>query len=206
MENSQLKIFLSELAGPGATPGGGSAAALLGAMGAALVSMVCNLTLGKKAYVDVQEQAAALLKESETLRGRLVDVINEDIRAFRAVMAAYRMPAGTEIERTARAPALQMALRQAIEAPLECAVAAARVLELAEVAARIGNRNVISDAGVGALSAQAALQSAAINVQINLANLEDKAFARESERRLAALLDGSEERLQRTLELVRARL
>lgn len=206
MENTQLSIFLNELAGPGATPGGGSAAALLGAMGAALVSMVCNLTLGKKAYADVQDQAAALLKESETLRGRLFGTINDDIEAFRAVMAAYRMPAGTEAERTARASALQAALRQAIDVPFECAAAAARVLELAEIAARIGNRNVISDAGVGALSARAALQSAALNVQINLANLEDQAFVGESERRLAALLDGSEECLQRTLELVRAKL
>ena len=206
MEQIQLTTFLDELAGSGATPGGGSAAALLGAMGAALLSMVCNLTRGKQAYADVQTEIAALLEQSEALRAALLGMIDTDIEAFRGVMEVYRMPAGTDAERAARRPLLQTALRQATETPLECAAAAARVLELAQTAAAIGNRNVLSDAGVAALAAQAALRSAALNVRINLGSLEDRDYARTAEQRLTALLDGNGERLEEILEVVQGRI
>ncbi len=189
MKQLAVEQFLDQLASGQPTPGGGSAAAVMGAMGAALVSMVANLTLGKKKYAEVESEVQVLLAQSEELRGQLTAALQEDVAAFDTVMAAYGLPKDTDEQKAARSAAIQAALKEATEAPLHCARLAHKVLPLTLRIAEIGNVNIISDAGVAVLAAQAALRSAALNVFVNAAAIDDKAFAQprmdEAERLMA---------------------
>ena len=198
--------FLDELASSAATPGGGSGAAIMGALGAALVSMVCNLTIGKKNYAEVEPEMRSVLHDAEALRQRLADMVAEDIAAFNELMAAYGLPKQTDDEKAARGAAIQRALRAATEAPLACARACAEVIKLSMRAAEVGNRNVISDAGVGALAAQAALRSAALNVDINVPSLQDQAFAQACRDEMDALLASAVPLSEQAIALVKSKL
>jgi len=171
-----LQPFLNELAGGKPTPGGGSAAAAVGAMGAALVSMVCNLTIGKEKYADVEVQMRETLARSEVLQAELVQLIDEDAAAFNLVMAAFRLPKTTDKEKAVRREAVQTATQKATLAPLAIARACAEVIELGQLAAEKGNANAISDAGAGVTFAQAGLKAAALNVLINLPAIKDETF------------------------------
>ncbi|NBU59847.1 MAG: methenyltetrahydrofolate cyclohydrolase [Betaproteobacteria bacterium] len=189
MQQLPVEQFLDQLASSQPTPGGGSAAAVMGAMGAALVSMVANLTVGKKKYAEVEPQVKEVLAESEKLRAQLTAALQEDVAAFDTVMAAYGLPKDSDEQKAARSAAIQSALKEATEAPLHCARLAHQVLPLTLRIAEIGNVNIISDAGVAVLAAQAALRSAVLNVFVNAAAIEDKAFAQprmdEAERLMA---------------------
>ena len=198
--------FLHELASSAATPGGGSGAAIMGALGAALVSMVCNLTIGKKNYAEVEPEMRSVLHDAEALRQRLADMVAEDIAAFNGLMAAYGLPKLTDEDKAARGAAIQHALRAATEAPLACARACAEVIKLSMRAAEVGNRNVISDAGVGALAAQAALRSAALNVDINVPSLQDQAFAKACRDEMDALLASAVPLSEQAIALVKSKL
>jgi len=198
--------FLDELASSAATPGGGSAAAIMGALGAALVSMVCNLTIGKKNYAEVEPEMRAVLHDADALRQRLADMVAEDIAAFNGLMAAYGLPKQTDDDKAARGAAIQHALRAATEAPLACARACAEVIKLSMRAAEVGNRNVLSDAGVGALAAQAALRSAALNVDINVPSLQDQAFAQACREEMDALLASAVPLSEQAIALVKSKL
>jgi formiminotetrahydrofolate cyclodeaminase len=198
--------FLDELASGSATPGGGSAAAIMGAMGAALVSMVANLTLGKKSYEAVEPQMRELLAESEVLRARLASMVAEDTAAFDSLMAAYRLPKASDAEKAARSAAIQAGLKAATEAPLECARECAKVVRLTERAVAHGNLNVISDVGVGVLAAFCALRSAALNVHINAPQIKDRAFTDRATKELQALLDECAPLAERVHGEVKAKL
>ena len=198
--------FLDELASSAATPGGGSGAAIMGALGAALVSMVCNLTIGKKNYAEVEPEMRSVLHDAEFLRQRLADMVAEDIAAFNGLMAAYGLPKLSDEDKAARGAAIQHALRAATEAPLACARACAEVVKLSMRAAEVGNRNVISDAGVGALAAQAALRSAALNVDINVPSLQDQAFAQACREEMDALLASAVPLSEQAIALVKSKL
>lgn len=206
IKDSSIEHFLDELASKSATPGGGSAAAVTGAMAAALVSMVCNLTLGKKNYEAVQDQMAATLARAEQLRTTLLDMIRADVEAFDRVMAAYGMPRDTDDQKSARSETIQMALRQATDVPLACAGACREVIQLSRVVAELGNRNVISDAGVAVANAHAALRSAALNVWVNTNAIRDTAFVEERLRELDAILDGAEAESNAIHDIVKTRL
>src|SRR5580658_208874 len=123
--------FLERLAGPDATPGGGSAAAIMGAMGAALVSMVCNVSIGKKGYESAEPEFRAVLAKSEQLRRRLTAMVADDVAAFDGLMAAYKLPKSTEEEKSRRAQTIQSSLQRATRVPLECARACFEVVALA---------------------------------------------------------------------------
>lgn len=172
-----IETFLDALASRAATPGGGSAAAVMGAMSTALTSMVCNLTLGKSQYADVQTEMQALLEHSENLRAELTAMIEADIESFDCVMAAYAMPKASDAEKAARSAAIQMALKAATQVPLVCAHACAEAIKLSREAAAKGNINVVSDAGVAVMAGYAALKSAALNVHVNAAAIKDRDFA-----------------------------
>jgi methenyltetrahydrofolate cyclohydrolase len=183
-----LRRFLDELASAAPTPGGGGAAAVMGAMAAALVSMVCHITLGKKEYEGVEAQIRKALEQADGLRQRLTEMIAADAQAFDALMAAYKLPRSTDAEKQVRGEAIQQALKRATEVPLDCAQACAEVIELSQRVAPIGNRSVISDAGVAALAAYAALRSAALAVYINAPSIKDSDFVQPRRARLDALL------------------
>ena len=201
-----IREFLDELASSAPTPGGGSAAALVGAVGAALLAMVGNLTAGKKGYEAVDRSMRDLVAESDRLRGELARLADEDVRVFGAVMAAYRMPRGGDAERAARRDAIQSALLDATEAPLELARVCGEVIELAAVAAEEGNSNVVSDAGVGVVVAHAALRAAALNVWINARSIDDRAFADRAVAELERLIAVGAERTEAVFARVRERL
>lgn len=189
MSNSQtFGAFLDVLSSDAPAPGGGSAAAAAGAMGAALVSMVCNLTIGKEKFAAVDAQMKTILASSEALRAKLTRMMQEDVEAFEVVMNAYRMPKNTPEEKAARSAAIQAGSKQATLAPLETAKACAEVITLARSAAEMGNPNVASDAGVAVLCAQAGLKGAALNVFINLGSIKDKAFVAEHRAEIEAIL------------------
>jgi formiminotetrahydrofolate cyclodeaminase len=206
IKQSSVEQFLDDLAGGAPTPGGGSAAAMIGAMGASLISMVCNVTLGKKGLEALAPEMLRVRGESEALRARLTDLIEHDIAAFSALMAAYRLPKGTDEEKSRRATAIQSSLRLATETPLECARACAQIIALSRRAAESGYSGVISDAGVGVLAAHAALRSAALNVTINAPSLEDRRFAEQATVELQALLDAGARESESVFGLVQSRL
>jgi len=201
-----LGRFLDELASPAPTPGGGSAAAIMGAMSAALVSMVCNLTIGKKDYEGVEGTMRQSLDEAEALRRRLTGMIAEDVQAFDALMAAYKLPRTSEQDRSTRAQAIQQALKRATDVPLACAQACAEVIELAQRIASSGNRSVISDAGVASVAGYAALRSAALNVWINVPSIKDPEFVRSRRARLDQLLAQCAAASEQAYEAVLGRL
>jgi formiminotetrahydrofolate cyclodeaminase len=201
-----VATFLDELASGAPTPGGGSAAAIMGAMGAALVSMVCNVTLGKKGHEAVESEMKAVRDESEKLRLRLTSMVAEDIAAFDGLMAAYRLPKVTEDDKSRRAAAIQSSLRAATDTPLACARACAEVVALSRRAGEKGYAGVISDAGVGVLAANTALRGAALNVYINTPSLKDRAFADAATAELEQLLDTCARESELVFELVRSRL
>ncbi len=185
-----VTAFLDELASSAPAPGGGSVAALSGALGAALVSMVCNLTVGKKKYADVQEDIKALLAQSEALRKELVQLLEADVQVYTEVSRAMKMPRATDEEKAARTVTMQKALKAATDVPMQVAEACVEVMELCQPAAEKGNVNAVSDAGVAVLMAEAGLRSAALNILINLAWIKDEAFVAENRAKLDALLEG----------------
>jgi formiminotetrahydrofolate cyclodeaminase len=201
-----VETFLDELAGAAPTPGGGSAAAIIGAMGAALLSMVCNVTLGKKGQEAVESDMKAVRDESERLRARLTAMVAEDIAAFDGLMAAYRLPKASDEEKSRRAEAIQSNLRAATETPLACARACAEIVVLARRVAEKGFAGVISDAGVGVLAANSALRSAALNVYINAPSLKDRAYAAAAATEVETLIERCERESEAVFELVRSRL
>ena len=198
--------FLDALASGAATPGGGSAAAVMGAMGSALVSMVANLTIGKKGYEGVEAEMRQVLAESEALRSRLAAMVAEDVAAFDTLMAGYKLPKATDDEKAARSLAIQAGLKLATEAPLDCARACGEGIHLAARAVEHGNLNVISDVGVGVLASWAALRSAALNVHINAPQIKDRAYTDRALSELQSLITECGPLAERVLEQVKAKL
>jgi len=186
-----LRSFLDALASSAPAPGGGAAAALMGATGAALVSMVCNLTIGKPKYAEVEGEMRALLAKCEALRLRIEKMMEDDQTVFNTLMAAYGLPKQTDAEKAQRKQAIQDALKRATEVPLACARACAEVVALSREAAEKGNLQVVSDAGVAVAAAEAGLKSAALNVWINVPSIDDKAFADAARREIDRLVDAS---------------
>ena len=169
--------FLDELASGAPTPGGGSASAYSAAMGAGLVAMVARLTVGRKKYAEVDEAMQEVLNEAEELRAKLTQAVDVDAASFEAIMAAFKLPKGTEDEKAARSQKIQEATLYASQVPLQTARDAVRVMDLALQVARMGNTNAITDSASGAAMARAALTSAGYNVRINLSSLKDKVQA-----------------------------
>ncbi len=205
-KEQQLQTFLDQLASSASTPGGGSAAAIMGAMGAALVSMVANLTVGKKKYEEVEEEMQGFLEQSEALRERLTGMIQADVDVFDQVMAAYGMARETEEEKARRSQTIQAALKEATDVPLACAQLCADVIELCRPVAEKGNLNVISDAGVAVLAAHAALRSAALNVYINIGGIRDAEFVNDRRAKLEFVLSGAGTATETVYELVKSKL
>jgi len=171
-----MQYFLDKLASKSPEPGGGSVAALAGALAAALVSMVANLTLDKVKYQEVQPQIKALLNESERLRVEMQGLVQQDTEAYGYLSEIYRMPKTTEAEKAARNAKIQEALKQACQVPLDIGVKSYEVARLAVQAAEIGNTAAVSDAGIAAILAKACAQSAALNVKINLNSIKDETY------------------------------
>jgi len=205
-KNDTIGKFLDELASDAPTPGGGGAAALSGAMGAALVSMVCNLTIGKKNYEAVSADLQQTLANAEKLRAQLTQGVDEDVVAFNTLMGAYGLPRGSDEEKAKRSEAIQSALKEATLAPLKTCKICYDVIALSKEAADKGNLNVISDAGVAVLAANAGLRSCALNVFINAKAIKDRDFAEKQLADVNALLAKAAAETEAVYETVRAKI
>ncbi len=171
-----LDGWIDQLAGGAPTPGGGSAAALAGTLAAALVAMVAHLTVGRKAYAAVEQQARDILTEAERLRAELRRLVDEDAAAYEGVTRAYKIPKND----IRRSQAIDEALSAAARPPAEVVKRARRVLALAQTIEQIGNKNAVSDARVAAMLAKTAIDGATENVNVNLAGMSDQARAKQS--------------------------
>jgi methenyltetrahydrofolate cyclohydrolase len=198
--------FLDALASGAPTPGGGGAAAVSGAMGAALVSMVCNLTIGRQRYADVEAEMREVLDRAESLRVELQQLAQDDVVAFNRLSAAYKLPRVTESDIAIRKDAIQSSLKRATEVPLRTARAAAAVLPLCPPVAERGNRAAVSDIGVAALLAHAAVRSALLNVEINLRTLEDPLYVGQVRAEVERLTDGLTAQADQISDLVASKL
>lgn len=205
-QNETVAAFSEALASGAPTPGGGGACALAGALGAALGSMVCALTSGKRRYADVEEDIRRIASRMEALRQRLLALIDADAEAFLPLSRAYGMPRGTQQERAARDTVMEAALVRAAQPPLDimevCAEAVALHAELGEK----GSALAISDVGVGAALSRAALQGASLNVFTNTRLLRDRQRAAALDARAQALLGEALPEADRVVAAVMARL
>lgn len=179
-----MKDFLYDLASSEPTPGGGSVAALAGALAASLATMVGRLTLNRKKYADVEEEVLKLIDELEPAIGQFNNDVKRDAEAYASVMAAYRMPKETEAEQVIRNNAIEGASLYAIRVPLEVSSRAMSILPAIKRIAEIGNRNAITDAAVAALCCQTAIIGANLNVVVNLSEMKDKELAAKLEKEM----------------------
>ncbi|QQY79747.1 formimidoyltetrahydrofolate cyclodeaminase [Keratinibaculum paraultunense] len=205
-----LEDFIDKVASKEPTPGGGSVSALAGSLGAALTFMVGNLTFGKKAYEEldeeVKEEMNSNFKELQKSIEKLNKIVDEDTKAFDKVMEAFKMPKETEEEKTKRNAAIQEGYKKALEVPLKCAEECFRVLKLQDVFAHYGNINAITDVGVGTLLAAAGLEGALLNVKINLLSIKDEVYRNEMEKKIEELLNEGIKLKKELMKIVYKRL
>lgn len=174
-----LKAFADETASESPAPGGGSISAYVGALGVSLATMVANLSSHKRAWDARWDEFGQWADKGQALKRQMLDMVDEDTNSFNAIMTAFRLPKGSAAEKSARQAAIQAATKYAIEVPFKVMELAMESFELIEAMAEIGNPNSVTDAGVGALCARAAVHGAFMNVKINCGDLEDKAFVEE---------------------------
>src|SRR2546422_704567 len=201
-----MEDCLAAVAAPTPTPGGGSVAALAGALSVALTRMVAGLARGKKGYEGVDAELAQLETRAKKTQARLEALIDEDAKAYDDVLAAMRLPKSTEKEKAARVEAMQRAYRRATEVPLETMERCIEALELAEAAVTKGSRGAVTDAAVAVLLRESAIRGASLNCSINLASIRDEAFRTQAEERVEHLLKRADEIGHEAMAVVTSRL
>ncbi len=200
--NMSVYDFAEELSRDSPAPGGGSVAALAGAMGASLASMVANLTYGKKKYREVWDDMLRIGERAQGLKYRFLELIDKDTEAFDAFMAAMKLPKKTEEEKRIRELEIERATKKAIEIPLATLRLSTEIVKLADELAEKGNRNAISDAGVAALSAYTTAYGAYLNVLINLTGLSDEEYRKRVREEADRILQEVEQGKDRVMEKV----
>ena len=179
--------FVAATASKEPTPGGGAIAALTAATGAALAEMVANLTFGKKGYEEVQPEMEELQTKAEAIRKRMLELSQADADVFNIFMNALGLPKNTDEEKAARTAAIQQAYKDAAMVPFEIGELANQIFDLAELASRKGNQNLITDGIIAAINARAAVKSAFLNVRINLSGIKDESFVAELTSKMYAI-------------------
>jgi methenyltetrahydrofolate cyclohydrolase len=210
MQGMTLRTFVDDLASNSPAPGGGSAAALSASLGAALSSMVLNLTVGKKFYNEYDEETKGkiglALEGALALKDEFLTLMDKDVEAFNELMAAFKLPKDSEEEKALRNTKIQEGYVLAMEVPLAMAKKTMGIFDVLEVSAKYGNPNAISDAGVGALLALTGLESAILNVRINLSGIKDKDMVDGISRECRELLDLGKEKKQFIMDIVESKL
>lgn len=174
-----VKEFVSETASNSPVPGGGSVAALAGALGVALATMVANLTVGKEKYAAVEAEMQDIIKKGDDIREKLIELIDKDATSFDGVMKAFKLPKETDEDKAARSAKIQKEYKYAATVPFETAELSMKIMDLAEVVVEKGNPNAITDGAVAAMMSRTAVLSALLNVKINLSSIKDEAFVTE---------------------------
>jgi len=203
LQLKSIPEFLNLLASDAPTPGGGSVAALNGAIGCALLEMVCNLTIGKEKFRDVWHELEPMKVELENLRAELLDSIDRDAKAYDMVAEAMKLPKETEEQKSARKEAMQKALKTAAETPKATARYIHQALKLAVDIAEKGNPNVLSDAGVGTSCLLAGLEGALMNIAINLGSIKDEAYVHQMKKEMEFLEKEGKKLAKQAIEHVR---
>ena len=179
--------FVAATASKEPTPGGGAIAALTAATGAALAEMVANLTFGKKGYEAVQPEMEELQAKAEAIRKRMLELSQADADVFNIFMNALGLPKNTDEEKAARTAAIQQAYKDAAMVPFEIGELANQIFDLAELASRKGNQNLITDGIIAAINARAAVKSAFLTVRINVSGIKDESFVEELTSKMYAI-------------------
>lgn len=194
--------FLEQLSSAAPIPGGGGASAAVGAFAAALGLMVTNLTVGKKKYAEVEEEIIAIREKLEQKKQELIRMVDADAEAFEPLAKAYRLPKETEEEKEEKARVMETALKQAAETPLQLMETIAESMKLIQVLGEKGSRLAVSDAGCAILFAQAALESASLNIFINTKMMQDQEEAERLNSRAAELIERGNELRRITYDAV----
>lgn len=189
LTNLSCKDFAGELASKKPVPGGGGAAAMVAALGAALNTMVVNFSYGKKKFIDIKDKHEELIKRGEILRVKLMDLVDKDAEVFEPLSRAYAMPSASEEEKALKSETMQKCLMDACSAPMETLEFSYDAILLHEQTADISSKNIISDVGVGVQLLKAALNSAYLNVLINLNSMDDENYARRQKEKAEKLVD-----------------
>ncbi|HKP85792.1 MAG TPA: cyclodeaminase/cyclohydrolase family protein [Blastocatellia bacterium] len=187
--SESIGLFPELVAAGTPTPGGGSVAAQSGVLAASLGQMMCNITIGKKKFAEAETRLKEIRDELDRLCARLRELIEEDAASFEAVLRAYRLPKETEDQKRERAAQIETAMRGAVDIPFETAERSFQVLKHLRELADIGNPNALSDVGVGALLAQAAVKGASYNVYVNLSALSDREASDRVGQKMTSLID-----------------
>jgi methenyltetrahydrofolate cyclohydrolase len=201
MKNLSLEQFTQDTASDSPVPGGGSIAAVCGALASALTGMVANLTVGKKKYAEVEDEMKDIAKKSEEIRLQMLDFIEKDSQAFNLVMEAFKLPKETEEEKNVRTQAIQDGFKVAANVPYEIAEMAYRILSLSESVVKYGNSNAVTDGLVSAMTARTAVLSALLNVKINLDSIKDEDYVSAMKEKVKRLETNTVESEKKILEL-----
>lgn len=204
--NWSFRQILEKAASSEPTPGGGSIAALVASLGVSMISMVGNLTVGKKDYQDAEEEVKNIIAHCADLMKAFEELTLKDIEVFENFMSTLRLPKNTEEEKTLRAQKLQEAYKKATDVPLETATTCLEGLKLAFKLSKIGNKGAISDVGVAAYNLEAALNSALLNVDINLPGIKDEEYKKEAAQKREDLAAEARSIKEDTLREVKAKM
>ncbi|MBN2899743.1 MAG: cyclodeaminase/cyclohydrolase family protein [Clostridia bacterium] len=201
--NLNVREFVNETASNSPVPGGGSIAALAGALGVALATMVANLTVGKEKYAEVEAEMQEVIKKGDAIKAELLDLIDRDATSFDGVMQAFKMPKETDEEKAARTEKIQSEYKYAASVPMQTAELAMQIMDLAEVVVEKGNPNAVTDGAVAAMMSRTAVLSALLNVKINIGSIKDEAFVAEMKEKIATLEKKSQAREAEVLAKVK---
>jgi glutamate formiminotransferase/formiminotetrahydrofolate cyclodeaminase len=204
--NMTLTAFADETASESMAPGGGSIAAYVGALGVSLGTMVANLSSHKKGWDERWAEFGTWAEKGQELKTALLKMVDEDTNSFNAIIDAMRLPKATEEEKTARSLAIENATKYAVEVPLKVMQLSLQTFEIIEAMAKIGNPNSVTDAGVGALCARAAVLGAYLNVKVNLGGLKDESFVKESLEKAEIIVNKANELEKTVMEIVLSKL
>ncbi len=197
-----IKDFLLETASDNPAPGGGSVAALCGSLGAALATMVCNLTIGRDKYQDFEAEFKKIKPKLEKNIETLQKLVDDDTNAFNDVMSAFKLPKDTDEQKKLRSEAIQTGYKKAISVPLETAKTALNTLSFMELIVTKGNQNAITDGAVGALTSETAIKGALLNIKINLTSIKDQNYVMETKKTISEIENTMNNYLHNILSII----
>ncbi|MCT4662859.1 MAG: cyclodeaminase/cyclohydrolase family protein [Tissierellales bacterium] len=203
LKNLNVDEFTAKTASNEPVPGGGSVAALSGALASSLGAMVANLTIGKKKYIEVEEDMKKIASSFEDKRVTLLNLIDEDAESFNAVMKGFKLPKETDEDKKTRKEYLQKSFKEAAKVPLEIAAVSAELFDGIEILVKKGNQNAVTDGLVAAMMARTAILSALLNVKINLGSIKDEEFVEAMNKKIEILEKLATNREEKILELVK---
>lgn len=210
LQDLTVKDFIDELGSNSPAPGGGSVSALSASIASTLVSMVLNLTIGKKEYMEyedfIKDEIVKSLNHGENYKEEFLDLMEKDTSAFLSLMDAFKMPKNTEEEIQIRKEKIQRGNNEALEIPFEVSQKAYKLYNYIDIAAEYGNKNALSDTGVAALLVEAAVEGALLNVKINILGLKDEDRKKELTEKCEIILEKSKKRKERIINSIESQL